>query len=242
MPSAIIFSKNEVHFFENEQAHIAKLKKYITFDHQSMQKNSTAPSNNTPLFLLNKTLLGIHTVRVGDILLRSLFFLMGTGSALLVACGLLFYTTKKRNSVLSNTSIFKRYFYKTIEGINIGVIMGTLIATIAFFWLNRLLPISLPHRMGWEISGFFISFFLVLRVSVVAAIYRKTYYAWLSLTSVLSALCLFLPVLDMITSFSYLKAAITNQYYLYLIFDGIIFLLGLIFLRLYLYIQGKGAR
>lgn len=242
MPSAIVFSKNEVRFFENEQTRIAKLKNYIAFDRKTMQKSSAAPSNLTPLSLLHKTLLGIHMVRAGDILFKSLFFLMGIGSALLVACGLLFYTTKKRNSILSDTSIFKRYFYRAIEGINIGIIMGTLIATIAFFWLNRLLPISLPHRIGWEISGFFISFFLVLRVSVVAAIYRKTYHAWLSLISVLSALCLFLPAVDSITSFSYLKAAITNQYYLYIVMDSIIFLMGLIFLRLYFFIQRKGAR
>lgn len=242
MPSAIFFFNNEVRFYENEQARIARLKNYIAFDRQTMQVTSTAPTKTPPLSFLNKTLLGIHMVRTGDLALRSLFFLMGIGSALLVACGLLFYTTKKRNSILSNTSKFKQYFYKAIEGVNIGVIMGTLIAMIAFFWINRLLPLSLPHRMGWEISGFFISFFLVLRVSVVAAIYRKTYYAWLTLLAILSALCLFLPAVDGITSFFYLKAAITNQYYLYIVIDGIIFLLGLIFLRLYFFIQGKGVR
>ncbi|CAI3924524.1 PepSY domain-containing protein [Commensalibacter papalotli (ex Botero et al. 2024)] len=241
MPSAIVFAKKEIRFMENDEARIARLKNYVAFDRNTMQQTSSS-TPPTALSLLNKTLLGIHMVRAGDTILRIVFFLMGIGSSVLVAYGLLLFCNKKRNSVSSNTSMYKQYFYKTVEGINIGIIMGILIALVAFFWLNRLLPISLPQRLHWEITGFFSVFFIILITSILSTTYNKTYLTWISSIGFFSILCLFLPVLDIALCSSYLKAAIFNQHYLYIIMDSAIFFLGLIFLRLFFYIQSIGRK
>lgn len=118
--------------------------------------------------------------------------------------------------------------------------MGSLIAIITLLWLNRLLPASLTDRMHFEIKGFFITFFLIICCGIIASLWDKTKFIWISLTGILSSLCLLLPLLDYIQTGKYLNAAINNHNYLYVTIDAIIFLSGVIFLRLYFYIQKKG--
>lgn len=239
MPSSIIFTKKEIKFFEGDQQHIARFKNYISFNKETEQPTSSSTSI-APLTLLNKTLLGIHTVRAGDILLRIIFAIMGLFSSILIAYGLLFYSQKKRNSQLSTRSIPRLYVDKTIEGINIGIIMGSLIAITTLLWLNRLLPVSLTNRIHWEIRGFFITFFLIICCGIIASLCDKIKLVWISLMGILSSLCLFLPLLDYIQTGRYLNAAINNHNYLYVTIDAIIFLFGVVFLQLYFYIQKKG--
>lgn len=239
MPSSIVFTKKEIKFFEGDQQHIARFKNYISFDKKTEQSIASS-TKIAPLTLLNKTLLGIHTVRAGDILLRIVFAIMGLFSSILIAYGLLFYSQKKRNSQISTRSTLRLYVDKTIEGINIGIIMGSLIAITTLLWLNRLLSVSLIDRMHWEIRGFFITFFLIICCGIIASLWNKTKFIWISLTGILSSLCLLLPLLDYIQTGEYLNASINNHNYLYVTIDAIIFLFGVVFMRLSFYIQKKG--
>ncbi|MDI2113564.1 PepSY domain-containing protein [Commensalibacter nepenthis] len=239
MPSVIFFNKKEIKFIDGDEKQIARLKNYIAFDKKTQQISSIS-TKPTALTLLNKTLLGIHTVRASGRFFRMIFAIMGIGSSVLIAYGLLFYSNRKRNILLSTHSISQRLFYKITEGINIGIIMGTLIAMITFLWSNRLLPAELPTRMNWEINSFFISFFLVLGLSILGSIFGKIKRTWLNLTCIFSGLCLLLPFLNYIQTAPYFTAALSRSNYLYLITDSIIFICGMIFLRVFFYIKSKG--
>ncbi|CAI3936053.1 PepSY-associated TM region (PiuB) (PUBMED:15124630) [Commensalibacter communis] len=239
MPGAILFTKKEVRFIEGDEKQIARLKNYVAFDKKTQQISSFS-KKPTIITLVNQTLLGIHTVRSGGHFFRVIFAIMGIGSSVLIACGLLFYSNRKRNSLISMHSIPQRLFYRITEGITIGIIMGTLIAMITFLWSNRLLPAELSTRINWEINCFFISFFLVLGVSIMGSILGKIKCTWLNLTFIFSGLCLLLPFLNYIQTAPYFIAAIHNSNYLYLITDAVIFICGIIFLRLFFYIKSKG--
>ncbi|CAI3947141.1 PepSY-associated TM region (PiuB) (PUBMED:15124630) [Commensalibacter communis] len=239
MPGAILFTKKEVRFIEGDEKQIARLKNYVAFDKKTQQISSFS-RKPTIITLVNQTLLGIHTVRSGGHFFRVIFAIMGIGSSVLIACGLLFYSNRKRNSLISMHSIPQQLFYRITEGITIGIIMGTLIAMITLLWSNRLLPAELSTRINWEINCFFISFFLVLGVSIMGSILGKIKCTWLNLTFIFSGLCLLLPFLNYIQTAPYFIAAIHNSNYLYLITDAVIFICGIIFLRLFFYIKSKG--
>ena len=46
--------------------------------------------------------------------------------------------------------------FRLVEALNVAAVAGLLVATAAFFWANRLLPVDLQQRALWEVRGFFL--------------------------------------------------------------------------------------
>lgn len=69
-----------------------------------------------------------------------------------------------------------------------------MVACVAFLWANRLLPVELAQRGGWEVRVFF----LVWLLSLGHAIVRPWRSAWREQLALAAALCIGLPALNLL--------------------------------------------
>ncbi len=83
-----------------------------------------------------------------------------------------------------------------IETLNIAAITGLLVACIGFFWANRLLPMTLADRAGWEVTAFFgIWLLTAIHAAVLPAAKVWAQQCWL-----FAVLCLLLPLINLLTT------------------------------------------
>src|SRR5690606_16972281 len=83
--------------------------------------------------------------------------------------------------------------YHVAERLNVTVVAGLALACVAFLWANRLLPVELAQRGGWEVRVFF----LVWLASLGHAIVRPWLRAWREQLGLAALLCIALPLLNL---------------------------------------------
>jgi len=93
-----------------------------------------------------------------------------------------------------------------VEALNVAAIAGTALACIGYFYANRLLPVEWTDRSLWEIRAFLWLWLLTL----LHALARPPYRAWVEQLAAGAALCLALPLLNYLTTgqqlLAYVKA------------------------------------
>ena len=114
----------------------------------------------------------------------------------MMAAGTLIFLVQRRQGIQNEFGRATPVVYRLIEALNIAAITGLLVACIGFFWANRLLPMALTDRAGWEITAFFgIWLLTLLHAAVLSAAKVWAQQCWL-----FSLLCLFLPLLNLLTT------------------------------------------
>lgn len=136
---------------------------------------------------------GIHQGEFASPALRALFFLSGLAGAAMVATGLLMWAVKYRQKQTKAGRV--RFGTHLVEYLNIVTITGLPIAMAAYFWANRLLPVGLPARAGWEIRGFFLVW-LLTALSLLLPSRRARRRTWVEQWYAAALLFGALPVLD----------------------------------------------
>ncbi len=134
-----------------------------------------------------------HMGRFAGPTVRWLLFLSGVVGTAMVATGLVLWVVKRapERRKLGRTP----FGHRVVEVTNTGVITGLALATGAYFWLNRLLPVELAERAAWEINGFFLAWLAAL----VHAALRPARAAWLEQCIAVAVLFVLLPVLNPLT-------------------------------------------
>lgn len=94
---------------------------------------------------------GLHMVRPVGPVLRLVWFIGGSIGTLLIASGLLYYEARS-----SRRALDRRRTAAMARG-NVAIIAGLMLACLAYFWLNRLLPAHWAGRAQAEVSGFFLA-------------------------------------------------------------------------------------
>jgi uncharacterized iron-regulated membrane protein len=127
---------------------------------------------------------GVHYNEWGGALKRWAYFLCGLAGAATVACGLIVFTVKRRNSA-SSQPIFHRIF----NSLNIAAVAGFSIACVAYLWAERLIPYSLPARDFVTAKIFLVVWILTLLHAAIQSP-RK---AWVQQLAACMILCVTLP-------------------------------------------------
>ncbi|NYT22615.1 PepSY domain-containing protein [Alcaligenaceae bacterium] len=145
----------------------------------------------------------LHRLRFADVWLRWLFFIAGVMGTAMVGTGMILWVVKRLPQKRKG-----RYHagHRLVERVNVAAIAGLFVAVGAYFWLNRLLPVSLPGRAGWEINGFFIAWALTL----LHAWLREHGQAWKEQLYAIVVLFAGLPIANFRYPDSHLAAAIAN--------------------------------
>ncbi len=132
----------------------------------------------------------LHLGRFASPVPRWLLFLAGIGGSLMIATGMVMWVVSrfKDREKLGRTP----FGHRLVEILNISGIAGLLIATGAYFWANRLLPVDLANRSSWEIQVFFI----VWGMTLIHALLRRHKTAWIEQLGLAGLLCMTLPLLN----------------------------------------------
>ena len=139
---------------------------------------------------------GLHMAQFGSGgLYRWLYFLLGLAGCAMLASGLQVWLEKREKRVAKAGALSG---YGLVRVLNLGVVAGMPLATVAMLWANRLIPMEMARRSTWEIYAFcavwlLAAFWAVLRV-------RTPARAWRELFAATAVLLCGLPLLNLITT------------------------------------------
>lgn len=140
------------------------------------------------------TFVGLHMGNFAGPWLRWLYFAFGVAGTAVIGTGLVMWLGKRQ--LKHAKSGHMPVELRLVEVLNIASMSGLLLGVAAFFWANRLLPVTLQGRADWEVNAFFLAWAL----SLAHAVLRPGRRAWgeqLALGALAFAL---LPLLNALTT------------------------------------------
>ena len=164
-----------------------------TFDGVTGEVLAQNGRTSTPL-LVGSGFYGLHMGHFAGPVLRWLYFLCGLGGTAMIGTGLVMWLSKRQ--LKHAKSDVKPFELKLVSWLNLSSMAGLICAMGMFFWANRLLPVGLEGRSGWEIRTFFLSW---LAATVHAAL-RSGRSAWIEQLSFAAALFCGIPLLNALTT------------------------------------------
>ena len=176
---------------------------------------------------LYTVLTDLHEGNFASVALRWLYFISGLMGAGMIATGMMLWATKRREKAQRvGTEIAG---LKLVEYSNVGIIVGLPIAIAVYFWANRIVPIDIVNREGWEINSLFITWFLMLISPFILAKKITIQGLWIKQLLLASVLYLSLPILSALTSDKNLVSALLQGDGVMAGFDLTMILFGLMF-------------
>lgn len=172
---------------------IATTPQYLLFDGVTGEL-LRAKENSGPAAVTQGVLYGLHLGRFADTATRWLYFLVSLAGTAMVGTGLVLWTVKRRARLPDPRK--PHFGFRLVERLNIAAIAGLSVAMTAFFWFNRLLPVSMAQRAEWEIHGFFLAW----AAALAWALLRPARRAWIELLWLGCFLMALLPVLNMLVA------------------------------------------
>ncbi|WP_280721198.1 MULTISPECIES: PepSY-associated TM helix domain-containing protein [unclassified Janthinobacterium] len=156
--------------------------------------------------LTRSVMSNLHMVGFGGTPMRWLYFFCGLAGTAMMGTGAILFLVKRRQKAGAEFGACTQRVYRVIECLNVAAIAGLAIACVGFLWANRLIPIGLEQRAGWEVRAFFGVWLLML----VHACLRAEKRAWIEQLCLLAVLCLLLPVLNVLSTGDNLTAQVAR--------------------------------
>ncbi len=135
----------------------------------------------------------LHVAAFGGWTMKWLYFVSGLAGTAMVATGLLLFSVKRRQRSLHEFGAATPRVYRVVEALNVAALAGAALASIAYFYANRMLPADLPGRADWEIRAFL----GVWAGSLLHALLWPPTRAWVVQLGAAALLCLALPLLNL---------------------------------------------
>jgi uncharacterized iron-regulated membrane protein len=160
-----------------------------------------------PVMTVQRFISGLHLVQFRHWTLRWLYFGLGLAGCVLIATGYLFWleSRRKKHAQLGMGGV------PFVEGLTIGSVSGIVIATLAFFVVNRLLPPGATF-LGEERAALEIwTFYLVWLASLGHAWLRRG-KAWIEQCTVIAVLAALAPLLNWLTTGDHLVRSLSHRH------------------------------
>ncbi|WP_298774324.1 PepSY domain-containing protein [uncultured Shewanella sp.] len=162
---------------------------------------------------------GLHEAHFADPGLRWLLFISGLLSCGLIASGLIIWLNKRLEKTKQ-----RHMGHFIVERLNIAGIAGLVLAILAYFYANRLLPLDIDDRASVEVS----IFLWVWLLSLLHSVFRPAHKAWTLQLLVAATACVLLPILDVIQQPQRLMQAIEQKNGVYLGFELVLLITGIL--------------
>jgi len=165
-------------------------------------------SDQGPVFRLYSVLAGLHFIWFEHWPLRWLYFALGLSGCVMIATGYLYWleTRRKRHEELGLPGV------RIVEGLTIGSVTGIVIATLAFFITNRLLPLGASFA-GYERAALEVWAFYLVWLAAFAHAWLRPGRAWREQCWAIAALALLVPVLNWVTTGDHLLKTVLEGYW-----------------------------
>lgn len=208
-------------FWENRTKGPMRQSAKLVFNGVTGELIQEYPASHSPTKDVYDLLLGLHEGGFAYSLLRWFYFMSGLAGSAMIATGSLLWCVKRRKRYASEGRP-NNMGLQFVERMNAGVFLGLPIAIAAYFWANRLLPLSLTDRGLWEADLLFLSWLGVLIWSV----FRPINQLWHELL-LLGALSYgLLPLLNALTTNRGLLDSLNQQDWVFAGFDLTMLVLG----------------
>lgn len=165
-------------------------------------------------------MIGLHAGRFAEWGLRWLYFLSGVGGTIMVGSGLVLWTVKRRARLPDPQR--PHFGFRLVERVNVAAIAGLGAGLATYFLANRLLPLRMPDRAGWEIDAMFLMWGAVL----LWAIARPVRRAWIEALTLAALLFAAVPIVNALLTSRGLFASLVAGDWLFVGFDGVMLLLA----------------
>ncbi|GAA0817503.1 PepSY-associated TM helix domain-containing protein [Colwellia asteriadis] len=147
----------------------------------------------------------LHEGQFAGTLARWVYFITGLIGTAMIASGLVLWTTKRKPQQMKKLN-GPDFGYRLVEQLNIGTIVGLPIAIAAYFYANRLLPVTMENRGEWEVHIMFITWALLLLYPAI----RPAGKAWLEQLQLASIVFILLPVVNALTTDKHLGVTLPH--------------------------------
>lgn len=144
-----------------------------------------------PVMTVQRFISGLHFIQFEHWTLRWLYFLAGLSGCMMIATGLLFWIEARRAQHAKRGLAGVR----VVEGLAIGSTTGIVIATLAFFVANRLLPLGIAGRAELETWTFSLAW-----VACFVHAWRWPALAWREQTWAICVMALTCVLLNAVTT------------------------------------------
>ncbi|MFT8589751.1 MAG: PepSY-associated TM helix domain-containing protein [Acetobacter orientalis] len=188
----ILFSPTEIQIFENDEDTLFANKSTAIFSRADghflrVEEKNSASAQARGLMQ------GLHFARFSSFLLRWLYFASGLACTAMMAAGLVLFFIKRRKH--SN----QRIAFRLGEGLTMSTITGLTAATLSYFLANRLLPSTLPARIGAETATFFMVWAFFSVHALLYSLLHRPINGWRIQCLAVVILSLSLPCIDFFT-------------------------------------------
>lgn len=175
----------------------------VTFDGASGAVLRITGATSAPMtpHQVHTVMESLHFAHFGGWGMKWMYFVSGLLGTAMMATGTIMFSVKRRQSRTREFGAASARIYRLAEALNVAALAGICVASIAYFYANRLLPAAMSARADWEIR----LFLLVWLATAVHALCRSPRQAWIEQLGLGAMLCLGLP---------WLNAAVTGQHLL----------------------------
>ena len=148
-----------------------------------------------PVVTASRFISGFHLIQFRHWTLRWLYFVLGLLGCVLIATGALFWldSRRRRHAQLGLHGV------RIVEGLTVGSVGGILVATLAFFVANRLLPPGAPFPGHGRAELEIWTFYLVW-LATFAHAWSRPAHAWVEQLGMIATLALAAVLLNWMTT------------------------------------------
>ncbi len=160
-----------------------------------------------PVLTAERFILGLHVIQFRHWTLRWLYFVLGLAGCVLIATGYLFWleSRRKKHAQLGLRGV------PIVEGLTIGSVTGILIATLAFFVVNRLLPLGTTW-LGQDRAALEIWTFYLVWLATFGHAWLRPGRAWIEQCWALAVLALAAVLLNWLTTGDHLARSLAHRH------------------------------
>jgi uncharacterized iron-regulated membrane protein len=210
-------------FKPQETTSIAFPENMLVFDGAKGRLIEHFRAEHYPSATADHVMKGLHKGLFADWSLRVLFLFMGVGGTAMIGTGLLLWANARRTRLLAANQPL-HFGIWLVDRLNVGTVIGIPIAIAAYFWANRLLPVSFESRALWEVHVMY----LTMAAMFVFPMFRPTERVRVEMLWLCAAAYGLLPVLNGLTTSRHLGYSIPQGDWIMAGFDLTALACGLI--------------
>ncbi len=164
-------------------------------------------AGTAPVMSVQRFVSGFHLIQFRHWSLRWVYFGLGLAGCVLIATGYLFWleSRRKKHAQLGLKGV------RVVEGMAVGSVTGMLIATAAFFVVNRLLPLG-ASAFGQDRAALEIWSFYLVWLATFAHAWARPQRAWMEQCWTVAALAAAAVLLNWITTGDHLLRSLANRH------------------------------
>lgn len=149
------------------------------------------------------TTIELHEGIFAGTYLRWLYFIAGIVGSAMIATGAIYWVQKR--AVKASTEKLGRG-HRFVENMNIGTIVGFVVAVGVYFIANRLLPLGMENRADWEVHCMYLTWLACL----IHPIFRPKLQAWIEQCTLGGIVFASIPIINALTTSLHLGKTIPD--------------------------------